>query len=161
MKKFFKLLPVGLVSFIATAFVAYMSLSVNPMDVNDLPLFPGADKIAHIILYYFLTLAYIFDYSNHIYPHHIKLNIELALCASAFVLGVLMEAGQGFLDMGRSMSFYDGIANLVGVLLCFISEKLFIMKWYRDIMRTPHHHHYHHSANNQETNTENNTDTIL
>ena len=143
MKKLFKLLPPGVISVLATAFVIYMSLASNPLDLEDIPMFPGSDKIAHIILDCALSMVYMIDYANSIYPHHLKFNRALALCAAAFVFGVLMEAAQGFMDMGRTTDINDGFANLGGVVLAFILTKWVVMKWYRNVMRHKSHHHHH------------------
>lgn len=142
--KFVKIIPKGLVSIVTALIICYLSLANNPLDVNKIHLFAGADKVAHAIMYFALTTAFIFDYLKFIYPHHTKLNKELALGFASIVFGVLMEAGQGLMDTGRDMSFMDGCFNAVGAILAFLIFHYFLMKRVRGYLRV-HHYHRHHS----------------
>ncbi|MDO4511579.1 MAG: hypothetical protein Q4B68_07170 [Bacteroidales bacterium] len=101
MKKFIVNIPFGVCSIIITLMVAYCSLATNPLNVNSVSLFPGFDKVAHVVMYLACTTVYLFDYAKFKLPHHTTLNAELAITCSAAVLGLLMEVAQLILTNNR------------------------------------------------------------
>ncbi|MBQ2235490.1 MAG: hypothetical protein II428_02080, partial [Muribaculaceae bacterium] len=62
MKKFLLSIPVGLPSALMQALILYLSLATEPVP-EEIPLFVGADKLAHVVMYFFATLVFIMDYA--------------------------------------------------------------------------------------------------
>ena len=52
MKKFLLSIPVGLPSVLMLALILYLSLATEPVP-EEIPLFLGADKLAHVVMYFF------------------------------------------------------------------------------------------------------------
>lgn len=119
MKSFIKAIPVGILSALAILIVAYLSLDPNPLGDNDFHLFPGADKVAHFLMYLVTACIFIFDHAKFKLPHHTKLDMELLFMCCAMLLGLLMEIGQLVLSNGRSYDLLDLIANCLGAAMGF------------------------------------------
>ena len=144
MKRFFKKLPVGVLSAIAIVVIAYLSLAPNPVG-GGLHLFPHSDKVAHILMYFFATILFLMDYAKFKMPHHTKLNVEIALMASAMLLGLVMEVLQLIMQIGRGYDIFDLAANCTGALLGFGYMKWKGLHKVRVMLsRSSHHHHHHH-----------------
>lgn len=108
-------------AFIYTLAVAYISLS--PLDKYNLPNFRMADKIVHILLYFFLTFIWLMAYPS-------LLNIKWKYISIIIAWGILIEFLQAFLVSGRSGDFFDALANSIGSILglfafSYISQKNF------------------------------------
>lgn len=101
--------------------ILYLTLLPKPFGEEEIPLFPGADKIAHCCMFGGLTLTYIFERKRM----GKALSVRKALLAAAIVslFGVAVEFIQAAMDMGRSGDIFDGIADTVGafaaVPLCY------------------------------------------
>ena len=94
---------------IYTTFVTYISL--RPVDSTSIEPW---DKVGHIVIYsLFAVLGSGVIHNRSQYA---------ALCAAIVVYGALIEWAQSFLP-GRVMSFYDFLANVVGVVLGAIVAK--------------------------------------
>lgn len=141
MKTFLKYIPTGLLSLAVTLLVAYFSLSSDPLG-SDLPLFPGADKVAHFLMYFFTTLVYLYDYTRKKFPHHTKANKELLIMVIAMVLGLLMECCQLSLTVDRAFEVEDIVANCSGAAAAFITGHFLLIKWYRNLLKHSHRHHH-------------------
>ena len=144
MKRFLNKVPVGVLSAIAIVVIAYISLSPHPIG-SGIRLFPHSDKVAHMLMYFFATIMFLMDYAKFKMPHHTKLNVELALMASAMLLGLVMEVLQLIMKIGRGYDIFDLAANCTGALLGFG-----FMKWKgmhsfrRNVLYSSHRHHHSH-----------------
>ena len=87
-------------------FFAIAFLSLTPS--YELPGPRLSDKIHHLIAYGVLTATAIMG------RHHRSV---LTVLAAVIAYGFLLEALQGLMGLGRSASWLDGIANMVGALL--------------------------------------------
>lgn len=135
LNKIFKVIPLGVSSVIVLVLIAYLSLDRDPFDASKTILFPGADKVIHGIMYFTLSVVFCFDYIKQRGCRPIK-TYCLCICALvAFAYSVLMEYLQGIMDIGRSASIYDAIANFVGALLGLIFMKCVFLARIYDITR--------------------------
>lgn len=144
MKKFLLSIPVGLPSALMLALILYLSLATEPVP-EEIPLFVGADKLAHVVMYFLATLVFIMDYAKFKLPHHSRLNIELAITSASIMLGLIMEILQLVMRNGRNYELGDWIADIVGAVLALIAYRLCFMhkmRWY--LFHSLHRHHYHH-----------------
>jgi VanZ family protein len=89
--------------------VAALSL-LPPQDLPEVPMFRGADKMVHFIMYFGFSMLFCWT-----------LKVELNYSKLFFVIlvtvgwGILMEFLQLDMHMGRSFSWYDELANSMGV----------------------------------------------
>ncbi len=81
-----------------------MSSIITPDIVN-------VDKVYHVILYGIFTLLAFRVFKTR--------TIFFLICIGIIAYSGLMEIGQSFVP-NRSMSFYDLIANSIGVILVYI-----------------------------------------
>ena len=76
--KFLKIIPNWVISTVVLLLIIYISLDSNPLDINSIILFEGADKLIHFIMYFVLCSAYIIDYAKSRMPHHTKIGPEIS-----------------------------------------------------------------------------------
>jgi len=142
MRKFLLSIPTGIPSLIITAIVAYLTLTSDPVGKEFL-FFPGSDKVAHVLAFMFVSLTYLYDYAKHKNPHHTKLNLEMALTATAIVVGLLTEAGQLVISNGRSYDPSDIVADGIGAIIGFLAYRFYLGHEIRYFFsRRKHHHDY-------------------
>lgn len=148
MKKMILAIPTGLLSILATAMIVYLSLASDPLSVNEMKLFPGFDKVAHVLCYFGCTLIYILDYAKYKFPHHTQLSIELALTSTAIILGLFMEIAQLVMLNGRSYEVLDWVCDIAGAVLAFLFMHFYFLHVFRKkayhVGIHRHHHHRHH-----------------
>jgi glycopeptide antibiotics resistance protein len=154
MKKIINYIPSGFFSVIATAFVVYVLLvpsSSLPQSWLGLFSFKYGDKVLHLLLFFFLCLAYLYDYTKA-RTHHTKLNKELAFTTLAGSIGLLTEAGQLALGIGRDFDVTDIVFDVVGAFLAFALMhwggshvlRKYVFDVHRKRGRKKHHRHHHH-----------------
>lgn len=90
-------------------------MSHQPGDSLDLPLFPGADKLAHMMAYGVLSGAVIFAFSSRMREDRRWLVFGLAVLVPT-LFGISDEYHQSFVA-GRSSEFFDLVADAAGALL--------------------------------------------
>jgi len=90
-------------------FIAALSL-LPPQDLPQVPMFRGEDKLIHFMMYFGFSILFCWT-----------LKVELNYSKLFFVIlitvgwGILMEYMQLDMHVGRSFSWYDGMANSIGV----------------------------------------------
>ena len=110
-------LPAWTLTIICFLAICWLTLAPDPLPDNDLPLFPGADKLVHAIMFGGFTLCIILDWNRrHGWPSAIrKADIYAPLYASLF--GGVTELLQQKMDAGRSADVWDLVADVIGSLL--------------------------------------------
>ena len=89
--------------------IAALSL-LPPNDLPQIELFRGADKVIHLMMYFIFSVLFCWT-----------LKTELNYSRIFFIVlitvgwGILMEYLQLDMHMGRSFSWYDALANTIGV----------------------------------------------
>lgn len=136
MKSFILSIPKGLPSALAIAIMLFFTFARNPLGVNSLKVFPYAEQVGHLVLYFVVALVFILDYAKARLPHHSKLNQEIVLAATASVLSLLMEIGLMFHTNGYNYDLTNWAAGTVGAIGAF----LFYHYWLLHPMR---HYLYH------------------
>jgi len=98
---------------------AIFILSHQPGDSFDLPLFPGADKLAHMTIYGVLAASVIYAFPGRLRQPGSKMVFCVALAVAA-LYGLTDEFHQSFIA-GRDMSGFDVVADVVGAgMVCLI-----------------------------------------
>jgi len=102
--------------------VLWLTLAPDPVPTEDLPLFPGADKLVHAIMMGGLAGAVMFDYerdgvrrAQRLTPKVVR---TVVLCMAFFC--AIDEWAQGEMGLGRSTDILDLLADWVGVVVAAI-----------------------------------------
>ncbi len=116
-KKRLEKLPAWILSALCFLAICWLTLAPHPLPDNDLPLFPGADKIVHAIMFGGFTLCIILDWDRrHGWPSKIgKIDWLAPLFASVF--GIITEILQQEMHAGRSGDVWDLAADTAGAFL--------------------------------------------
>ena len=120
MESFRKLMgkvPTGLLSGLTLALILWLTLAPHPTGELELPLFPGADKIVHALMFGFLTLMVLLETMKHKGWAQLSL-VSIGLIAFAVaLLGIGIEFAQRAMGMGRSLEILDMLADSAGAML--------------------------------------------
>lgn len=120
-------IPRFLTSAVVTAGVLYLTLAPRPFGSVRIPLFEGADKVVHFMMFFAMAFAYHFDFRRG------KKSVDEArlmgwIFVSLSAFGGLIELAQWKMRMGRSGDWYDLLADIAGavygiILAWLISSK--------------------------------------
>jgi VanZ family protein len=107
----------NILSILTAVFIAYLSLSESD-SYNKIAFlnFPGADKIVHFCMYFFLMSVIVFENRKNIG----KINILLLIGVIPAFYGTLMEFLQRWLTATRTASLADILFDISGILLSII-----------------------------------------
>lgn len=101
--------------------ILYLTLLPKPFGEEDLPLFPGADKLAHCCMFGGLALTYIFERKRDHRP--VSMKGALITASVVTIFGIAVEFIQNAMGLGRSGDLADAIADAAGafaaVPLCY------------------------------------------
>lgn len=108
-------IPRFLTSAVVTAGVLYLTLAPRPFGSVRIPLFEGADKVVHFMMFFAMAFAYHFDFRRGKKPvDEARLMGWIFVSLSAF--GGLIELAQWKMRMGRSSDWYDLLADIAGAV---------------------------------------------
>ena len=108
-------IPRFLTSAVVTAGVLYLTLAPRPFGSVRIPLFEGADKVLHFMMFFAMAFAYHFDFRRGKKPvDEARLMGWIFVSLSAF--GGLIELAQWKMRMGRSGDWYDLLADIAGAV---------------------------------------------
>ncbi|MCH5223544.1 MAG: VanZ family protein [Muribaculaceae bacterium] len=116
-RSFLSGLPPWLFSTLTIIAILWLTLAPKPLGEKPPPLFPGADKIAHGIMFGGLTAMLLLDWQR---KHDWKPTINSRIWIDALscgMFGILIEYLQDFLQMGRGFEYADMIADCAGALI--------------------------------------------
>lgn len=101
--------------------ILYLTLLPKPFGEEELPLFPGADKLAHCCMFGGLALTFIFE--RHIAGKRLSIGRALIASLAVTLFGIAVEFIQNAMGLGRSGDWADGLADAIGafaaVPLCY------------------------------------------
>ncbi|WP_157539256.1 MULTISPECIES: VanZ family protein [unclassified Nonlabens] len=126
-----------------TLVIAYLSLTSLPFPIPFELSFQ--DKVYHAIAYSIMAIVwYFFFYVGYVskfpdYSWNIKNILEdfsrtvvIGATVLSFIIGVLIELGQGYFSQNRSMDIFDVFANvfgiIIGALLLYVISKMLQIK---------------------------------
>ena len=118
LRKQISLLPAWLFTALTVGLILWLTLSPDPLDDEDIPLFPGADKIAHAIMFGFLTVMILLDRQRKREWRRLTKRFILGAAATSTFLGIAVEFAQLLMRMGRSFETADMLADAVGAFFC-------------------------------------------
>ena len=119
MDKFRKLIgkvPAGVLSGVTVALILWLTLAPHPTGDLDLPLFPGADKVVHIVMFGFLTFVVLLELMKK--KHWVPLPLPLIGIISFIIalFGIGIEVLQMKMGLGRTFEVLDILADTGGAV---------------------------------------------
>ena len=123
----------------------FFTFAKNPFGVNALKVFPYAEQVGHLVLYFFIALVFILDYAKARLPHHSKLNQEIGLAATAALLSLVMEIGLMW-KTGFNYDMTNVGAAIIGATLAFLFYHFWLLHPFRHYLyhSIQHHWRYQH-----------------
>lgn len=116
LSKLIERIPATVCSLVTTAVILWLTLAPQPVGDLDVPLFPGADKVVHAVMFGFLTWVLYIDCRKLIGRRPPVRAVWLCAALSA-AIGVLIEVLQCCMALGRSAEEMDLTADLAGCLI--------------------------------------------
>ena len=147
MKSFILSIPNGLLSVIMILIVVFFTFANNPLGIKSLNIFPYAEQVGHLILYFITALVIIIDYAKTRLPHHSKINQEMAIAAMSGVLALVMEIGLMFYTRGHDDFQSENVfAASIGAILAFLFYHFWLLHPFRHYLyhSIQHHWRYQH-----------------
>lgn len=109
-------LPLWIPTILLSMVISWLTLAPDPTPHLDVPMFPGADKLCHALMFGALAFTADFDWKHARRWQRLGL-IRISLVALIVSLfGVATELLQRILDMGRSFEAGDIIADIFGTI---------------------------------------------
>lgn len=102
--------------------IAALSL-MPPQDFPKIPLFNGADKVVHFLMYFIFSLLFCWAIKTE--SNYLRL---LLIIPVTIGWGIFMEIMQLEMHLGRSFDFFDILANSIGVGFGVLIYVLFARK---------------------------------
>ena len=116
-KKIHNLLQITL--FFYTLLLTYMLLSPPKGLPQELPLFEGADKVVHVVIFAVLSFLYKATFSRQAFGR----------CFLILILyGIATELAQEYMHLGRSGDPLDLLADAIGIVLGYRAMRLLAHK---------------------------------
>lgn len=111
---------------IVTALILYLTLFPDPLPEDTPPLFAGADKIVHAIMFWAMATAWMFDQYRR---HHTLSSRSMAIIISITIaLGGGVEMAQQLMGLGRGAELTDFVADCAGVTVASLSSPR-LVRW--------------------------------
>lgn len=127
MSKFRKIcekLPAWIFTVLVVALILWLTLAPHPIGDEELPLFPGADKLVHAIMFGTLSAVLLFDYSRFHHWRNVSWPVGIAFAALSAIFGICIEFLQESMQLGRSFEWLDMLADTAGAFLAMLLWKL-------------------------------------
>lgn len=110
-------LPPWILTSVTVGAILWLTLASHPLGDGDLPLFPGADKLAHAIMFGGLTLMICLDETRLKAWKRLSGVFILAAMVISSGLGIGVEFLQRAMHAGRTFDIYDMAADCAGAAL--------------------------------------------
>ncbi len=117
MKRGFRLLPAWMLTMVSGVAIIWLTLSPRPLGDTGISLFPGADKLAHAILFGGFAVCMLVDWRRYCPCRRNMARRVVLSVAFSFLFGIVIEFMQGWMNLGRSFDVADIGADFVGCIL--------------------------------------------
>lgn len=113
----------GVLTAVVAGAILWLTLAPQPLPEADIPVFEGADKVVHGLMFGGLVFAMVFDREVWLMRHRLSPDFrkERYFIALFFLLAVLAGGGiellQGAMGAGRSCDGADFLADAAGAFL--------------------------------------------
>lgn len=121
-------IPAWMLTIVTVCAILWLTLAQKPLGEHPLPLFPGADKVAHGLMFGFLTLVILLDSVRR--REWVKADwwILLAAVSGSALAGIGIEYLQRAMNIGRSFDPMDMVADCVGSLIAGLGWLIWELK---------------------------------
>lgn len=119
-------IPAWTLSILTILLILWLTLAPKPLGEVEVPLFAGADKIVHALMFGFLAFVVLLDYRKH---HREKCVPGIFICLTFLLVslfGVAIEFLQKSMQMGRGFEIPDMVADTAGVFIVCLIWKLLL-----------------------------------
>ncbi len=110
-------LPAWLLTAATLALIFWLTLSPKPFGDEDLPLFPGADKIAHTLMFGFLTAMILLDHQRCRDWRRSTSRQAVTAAVISSLIGIVIEFIQKWMNQGRGLEIADMASDVIGASL--------------------------------------------
>lgn len=110
-------LPPWCLSILCLIAILWLTLAPKPLGDIDPPLFEGADKVVHAIMFGGLTAMLILDRVRRNHWQPVTSLFAWRAAAASALLGALIEVAQHLMGLGRGFDRLDIYADLLGACL--------------------------------------------
>lgn len=124
-------IPSALLSVLTILLILWLTLSPDPLGHDSPRLFPGADKVAHALMFGFLTTMILLDYVRKSDWRPASERMAVYAAAGATIFGCLIEVAQREMALGRGFEYTDMLADFIGSLICAAGWFLIVNPWLR------------------------------
>lgn len=133
LRKSLSAIPSWIFTILTVIAILWLTLSPKPLGEESPKLFPGADKVAHGIMFGGLTLMLLLDWQRrHLWKPVIW--VRALICAvSSSIFGILIEIIQLEMNLGRGFEYEDMIADTIGSFIIAILWMCFQDYWDENI----------------------------
>ncbi|MDE5975102.1 MAG: VanZ family protein [Muribaculaceae bacterium] len=113
-------IPRWVPSIITVLVILWLTLSPDPLGKDSPRLFPGADKVAHALMFGGLTVMILFDHTRRDRWRPATVKFATIAAAASTILGCIVEFAQLIMNVGRGFEYTDMVADLVGADICAV-----------------------------------------
>lgn len=107
-------LPGWLFSGITLLIILWLTLAPKPFGEESPSLFPGADKLAHALMFGYFTAMMLCDWQRKHRWKKLNLKFTLTVGLISSIIGIVIEIAQLEMGLGRGFEYADIIADTVG-----------------------------------------------
>lgn len=129
LRQFLTSLPAGTLSMITIATIFWLTLAPKPLGDNAPKLFPGADKIAHAIMFGGLALTIMLDRQRKDGWKAANAYKALWVAVGCSLFGIAIEFLQTAMGLGRSFEIADIVSDTTGAFLFAYGFLYFQKNW--------------------------------
>lgn len=119
MQKFRNILgkvPTGVLTGVTLALILWLTLAPHPTGDMEIPLFPGADKLVHMIMFGFLTFIALLETMKQRKWTILPLATIGVISIIVALMGIGIEILQRVMGLGRSFEILDILADTAGAI---------------------------------------------
>lgn len=109
-------IPVGVLSGLTVALILWLTLAPHPTGDLEMPLFPGADKVVHALMFGFLTFVILLEIMRHRKWAMLPLPLIAVVAFICALFGIGIEFAQRAMGLGRSLEILDMLADAAGAM---------------------------------------------
>lgn len=110
-------IPAWVASALCLAAILWLTLAQSPIGDVPVPLFPGADKVIHAVMFGGFALTLCFDLSKTREGFRWSWYIPVTATLLSTITGIIIEWLQDRMGLGRTYDNADILADFAGALL--------------------------------------------
>lgn len=117
LRKALSRLPGGVLTCLTLAAILWLTLAPKPFGDESPQLFPGADKVAHALMFGGLDIMILLDYQRKTKWKEVSPGVIALSEIFCIALGIAIEYIQLNMHLGRGFEYLDMVADSIGVVI--------------------------------------------